>query len=110
MWGRVESAVVSSSLSDHGAGTPAPRLWSGAQAPPLEAADPAGNAILAALCILVFAAGLSTFWSPLLNATVISGYEIVFVFVYVILSRMSPGSAEAPKPNPIVLVATSPRT
>ena len=46
----------------------------------------AGHAILGALCILVFATGLSTFWSPSINATIISGYEIVFVLVYAILS------------------------
>ena len=55
----------------------------------------------------MFAAGLSTFWSPNLNATIISGYEIVFVLVYVILSRLSPGTAAAPKTNLIVLVAVA---
>ena len=75
--------------------------------PARETADSAGNAILAALCILVFASGLSTFWSPLFNATVISGYEIVFVLVYAILSRVSPGAAESPKTNLIVLIAVA---
>ncbi len=86
--------MAASSPGDGGAGNAA-----------RESADPAGNAILGALCILVFAAGLSTFWSTLMNATVISGYEIVFVLVYVILSRLSPGRAPPPKPNPIVLIA-----
>ena len=75
--------------------------------PARETADSAGNAILAALCILVFESGLSTFWSPLFNATVISGYEIVFVLVYAILSRVSPGAAESPKTNLIVLIAVA---
>ena len=114
--------MAASIPSDHGAEHVAPLLWTpssggvresslGAAArssgPAREIAEPAGNAILAALCILVFAAGLSTLWSPLLNATVISGYEIVFVLVYVILSRLSPGTAAGPKTNPIVVIAVA---
>ncbi len=107
--------MAASSPSDHGAGNVAP-LSSGSvgesslgaaarsSGPARESAQGAGNAILAALCILVFAAGLSTFWSSSINATIISGYEIVFVLVYAILSRLSPGAA-APKTNPIVLIA-----
>jgi O-antigen ligase len=64
-----------------------------------------GNVIFAALCILVFAAGLSSFWHPAINGTVISGYEIAFLLVYATLSRMSPARAEAPKVNPIIMIA-----
>lgn len=108
--------MAASRPSDHGAENVAPlssgsvgesslgaAAWSSGSA--RESAEGAGNAILGALCILVFAAGLSTFWAPIWNATVISGYEIVFVLVYAILSRLSPGTAAAPKTNPIILIA-----
>ncbi len=109
--------MAASRPSDHGAENVAP-LSSGSvgesslgaaarsSGPARESAEGAGNAILGALCILVFAAGLSTFWSGTINATILSGYEITFVVVYAILSRLSPGAA-APKTNPIVLIAVA---
>ncbi len=51
--------------------------------------------IFLVLCVLVFAAGLSTLSTPLANATIISGYEIAFVLIYYAWSRTSSRDAEA---------------
>lgn len=74
-------------------------------APARERPDPAGNVIFAALCVLVFAAGLSSFWQLAMNATIISSYEIAFLIVYVTISRLSPGTVETPKVNLVVKFA-----
>lgn len=67
--------------------------------------DPVGDSVFTALCITVFAVGLTSFWHVMVNATIISGYEIVFVLVYATLLRISPGKAEASKVNPIIMIA-----
>ena len=61
--------------------------------------------VFLALCVLVFAAGLSTLSTPLANATIISGYEIAFVLIYYLWSRTSSRDAEATKINSIIAIA-----
>ena len=54
----------------------------------------AHNMVFVTLCVLVFAAGLSSLKWSIWNANVVSGYEIAFVLIYRLLLRKSSDDAE----------------
>ena len=61
--------------------------------------------VFTALCVLVFLAGVTTPFSTMWNAAVLSFYEIAFVLMYVILSRLSPSDVQPAKADVIITIA-----
>ena len=72
-----------------------------------QALHPVQRLVFGVLCGLVFATGLSTTGTVLWNASVISLYELVFVLVYVVLSRHMPQDAESGRTTKILLAAVA---